>query len=61
MKLEHLLMVIVAGVIIADLVAHAAGTSALFSGVNMLWGIGIEPTNTGLIHTSTATPKKGTH
>lgn len=61
MKIEHLLMVIVAGVIIADLVANAAGTKALFGGVDMLWNIGTQPTNTKLISTSAATKPKGSH
>jgi hypothetical protein len=34
----NLAVVIVGGVMLADLVAHQAGTTALFNGVGMLWG-----------------------
>lgn len=59
MKLEHLIIVIVAGVILADAVANIAGTNALFSGFGLLWNIGTQPTNTSLIKTPTANTKKG--
>jgi hypothetical protein len=52
MKIEKLIIVIVAGVILADLVAHVAGTKAVFSGLNMLWSIGTQPTNTANIKTT---------
>lgn len=52
MKLEHLLYVVVGGVILADLVSHVAGTSALFRGVNILWDVALEPTDTKLLSTS---------
>lgn len=57
MKLEYLLVVVIAGVILADMVANVPGTNALFHGFNMLWSIGTQPTNTSLIQTSTATKK----
>jgi len=54
MKLDHLILVIVAGVILADLVAHVAGTNALFNGFNILWSIGTRPTDAAAIKTSTS-------
>jgi antitoxin (DNA-binding transcriptional repressor) of toxin-antitoxin stability system len=45
----HLILIVVAGVIVADLVAHAAGTSALAGGFNTLFTIATQPTNTGAI------------
>lgn len=54
MKFEHLLMIVVTGVILADIVANVGGTTALFNGVNMLWGIGTQPTNTKLLSTTMA-------
>lgn len=60
MKIEHLIMVVVAGVIIADMVAHVAGTTSLFNGFTMLWNIGTQPTNTSLIKTTpVANTQKG--
>jgi len=52
MKIEKLILVIVFGVIIADLVAHVAGTTEVFKGLNLLWGIGTQPTNTANIKTT---------
>ena len=52
MKIEKLILVIVFGVIVADLVAHIAGTTAVFKGFNMLWSIGTQPTNTANIKTT---------
>jgi len=52
MKIEKLIIVVVIGVIIADLVAHIAGTTAVFKGFNMLWSIGTQPTNTANIKTT---------
>lgn len=61
MKIEHLITVVVAGVIIADMVAHVSGTNALFKGFGLLWNIGTQPTNTSLIKTTSVTnTKKGT-
>jgi len=54
MKLAHLLYVIIGGVIIADLVAHASGTTSLFKNFNTLWTIGVRPTDTAAIKTSTS-------
>jgi hypothetical protein len=51
-KIFHLIMIVVAGVIIADFVAHAAGTSALASGFGTLFAIGTQPTNVGNIKTT---------
>ena len=48
-----LVLIIVAGVIVADLVAHAAGTKVLFQGADTLFSIGINPTNTTGIKTVT--------
>lgn len=42
-----LIILIVAGVIIADMIASPAGTSTLFSGVQKLIQIMINPTNNG--------------
>lgn len=48
-KIFELILLVVAGVIVADLVAHAAGTGALLSGFNTLFTIGTQPTNTSAI------------
>ena len=48
-KIFHLIMIVVAGVIIADFVAHAAGTSTLVKGFGTLFAIGTQPTNVGSI------------
>jgi hypothetical protein len=37
----NLFVIMAVGVILADLVAHAGGTSTLFCGVSSLWGIGV--------------------
>lgn len=58
MKFEQLVYLIVGGVIIADLVAHVAGTNSLFKGFNILWDIGIEPTDTKLLSTTMSNNKK---
>lgn len=55
MKIEKLILVVVFGVILADLVAHVAGTKAVFKGANMLWSIGTQPTNTANIKTTPMT------
>lgn len=57
MKFEHLVMVIVGGVILADLVAHVAGTKSIFNAFNILWDIGIEPTDTKLLSTTMSNEK----
>ncbi len=54
MKALHLLYIVVGGVILAGLISHAAGTQAFFNGVNTLWSIGIRPTDTSAIKTSTS-------
>lgn len=54
MKFEQLVIIVVSGVILADLVAHVAGTNALFNGIRILWDIGTQPTNTSLLSTPTA-------
>lgn len=57
MKLEHLITLVVAGVIVADLVSHVAGTKAIFNGFHVLWDIGTEPTNTKLLSTTISNGK----
>ena len=57
MKIENLIILVVAGVILADAVAHVAGTKALFNGFHILWDIGTEPTNTSLLSTSVTNTK----
>lgn len=59
-KIFHLIMIVVAGVIIADLVAHAAGTSALLGGFGTLFAIGTQPTNVKNIKTTPVTNGSGT-
>lgn len=36
-QLFNLLVIIVAGVILADMIVHSDGTSAFFNGVGALW------------------------
>lgn len=50
-KLFHLIFIVVGGVILADLVAHVAGTSVILSGIGNLFAIGTQPTNTSNIKT----------
>ena len=57
MKIEHLITVVVAGVILADLVSHVAGTNSLFHGFGILWDIGTQPTNTKLLSTTVSNKK----
>lgn len=57
MKIENLIILVVSGVILADLVAHVAGTKALFSGFHILWDIATEPTDTNLLSTTMANTK----
>ena len=45
-KVGSILLLIVVGFIVADMVANQAGTKALFSGVNKVWQIMINPLNT---------------
>jgi len=40
-NIMNLFVIMAIGVILADLVAHAAGTNALFSGTANLWKIGV--------------------
>ncbi len=56
MNFEALILIVIAGVIVADLVANAAGTNVLFSGIEMLWHIGINPTETQGIKQIKTTP-----
>jgi hypothetical protein len=58
-KGEHLLLLIIAGVIIADFVAHAAGTKAFFGGLNTLWTIGVRPTDVSAIKSTSVTNGTG--
>lgn len=51
-KLFHLIIIVVAGVILADLVAHVAGTTALVNGFGTLFAIGTQPTNVKAIKTT---------
>ena len=52
MKELHLIYIIVGGIIIADLVAHVAGTNALFGGLHTMFSIFTKPTDTSAIHTT---------
>jgi hypothetical protein len=61
MNLEALIIIVIAGVIIADLVANALGTSVLLSGIEMLWHIGINPTETQGIKQIKSTPVENGH
>lgn len=54
MKIEQLVIVVIAGVILADLIANAAGTTSLFRGFGILWDIGTQPTNTSLLSSTMA-------
>ena len=58
-KVFQLILIVVAGVIVADLVAHADGTSALINGVGTLFAIGTQPTNTNAIKTVTPLANTG--
>jgi len=40
-QVMNLFVIMAVGVILADLVAHASGTNALFSGTANLWKIGV--------------------
>ena len=51
-KIFHLIIIIVAGVIIADFVAHVSGTTTLLNGAGLLFNIGTQPTNTSAIKTT---------
>lgn len=59
-KIFHLIIIVVAGVILADFVAHADGTSALLGGVGMLFNIGTNPTRVSNIKTIKSTPVANT-
>lgn len=54
-KIFQLIIIVVAGVILADLVAHAAGTSTLVNGFGTLFTIGTQPTNVNAIKTIKST------
>lgn len=54
-KVFHLIFIVVAGVIVADLVAHVAGTTALVNGFGTLFTIGTQPTNVAAIKTTPMT------
>jgi hypothetical protein len=58
-KIFHVILIVVGGVILADLVAHAAGTSALLNGVGTLFAIGTQPTNTAAIKTTPVANNSG--
>ena len=51
-KILQLIVIVVSGVIIADLVANSAGTKVLFQGFNTLFSIGIRPTDVSGIKTT---------
>ena len=38
----NLLVIVAVGVIIADLVAHASGTNALFTGIGNIWSTSVK-------------------
>lgn len=59
-RIFHLIIVVVAGVILADLVAHVAGTTSLVNGIGMLFSIGTQPTNTAAIKSTTVTNNQST-
>lgn len=59
-KIFQLIIIVVAGVIIADLVAHVSGTSTLLSGIGTLFAIGTQPTNVGAIKPIKVTPVANT-
>lgn len=59
-KLFHLIFIVVGGVILADLVAHASGTTSLFNGIGTLFAIGTQPTNVGNIKTTSVTNNTST-
>ena len=40
-NLINLFVIMAAGVMLADMIAHADGTNALFSGVSGLWKVGV--------------------
>jgi hypothetical protein len=50
-KIFHLILIVVAGVILADLVAHVAGTTTIVDGFGTLFAIGTQPTNVNAIKT----------
>lgn len=54
MKIEQLVILVIAGVILADLIANVAGTNALFRGFGILWDIGTQPTNTSVLSSTMA-------
>lgn len=51
MNIYHLIVICVAGVIIADLVSHPAGSDAVFGGIQQLWQIATDPLNTNNLGT----------
>jgi hypothetical protein len=53
-KVLHLALIVVGGVILAGLVTHPEGTRVFFDGINTLWSIGVRPTDTSAIKTSTS-------
>lgn len=58
-NIYKLILIVVTGVIVADLVAHSEGTSSLFSGFGTLFTIGTQPTNTKAIKTITPLANTG--
>lgn len=56
----NLFVIMAAGVIIADMVAHAGGTMTLFNGVANLWAIGVNGMlGNKVTQPSTTVPKGG--
>jgi hypothetical protein len=45
-RVLHLVLIIIGGVILADLINNATGTKALFTGFDQMFQIFINPTNT---------------
>jgi len=54
-QILNLLVIVAAGVILADLVAHVGGTNALFSGIGGIWTTSVN----GMLGQGTGTPVKG--
>jgi hypothetical protein len=46
MDVMHLAILVVAGIILADLISNPTGTSAFLSGIQKMWQIMTNPTNT---------------
>jgi hypothetical protein len=46
MDVMHLAIIVVAGIILADLISNPTGTTAVLSGIQTMWQIMTNPTNT---------------